>query len=83
MGELCSTIADDHNLKEQHLQWMNRTSKWYLLALEPYQNRILVALYNRGLLPSFITKKKKYRFLNVLECEAHLERTIQALKNKV
>lgn len=83
LGELCATIADDHKLKEQHLQWMNRTSKWYLLALEPYQNRILVALYDRGLLPSFITKKKKYSLLNVLECEAHLERTIQALKNKV
>lgn len=73
-------IADDIRLKQEHLRWMTQTSKGYIMALEPYFNRILSALYARGFLPSFITKNKKYRLLNVLECEAHLERTIHALK---
>lgn len=79
--ELNAIIADDKRLKEEHQQWMTQTSKSYLMALEPYSSRISLGLFARGFLPSFINKRKKYRLLNVLECEAHLERTIHALKN--
>lgn len=80
--ELNAIIADDKCLKEEHQQWMKQTSKSYLMALEPYSSRISLGLFARGFLPSFINKRKKYRLLNVLECEAHLERTIHAIKNK-
>lgn len=79
---LNTIIANDKLLKSEHQKWMNQTSKRYKLALEPYQNRYLAALYIKGLLPSFITKKKKLRLLNYLECEAHLERIINTLRNK-
>lgn len=79
--ELNAIIADDKCLKEEHQQWMKQTSKSYLMALEPYSSRISLGLFARGFLPSFINKRKKYRLLNVLECEAHLDRTIHALKN--
>lgn len=78
--ELNVIIANDKQLKEKHQQWMTETSKGFLMALEPYSNRITKGLYARGFLPSFITKRKKYRLQNILECEAHLERTIHALK---
>jgi poly-gamma-glutamate synthesis protein (capsule biosynthesis protein) len=80
INDLNSIIADNKQLKEKHQKWMTRTSKGYVTALEPYSNRISLGLYARGFLPSFMTKHKKYRLLNILECEAHLERTIHALK---
>lgn len=78
--DLNAIIADDKQLKEKHQDWMAQTSKGYVMALEPYSSRISLGLYARGFLPSFMTKRKKYRLLNILECEAHLERTIHALK---
>lgn len=74
------TIADDMHLKNEHQQWMTKTSKGYLLALEPYSNRLFKGLFVRGFLPSFITERKRYRLLNILECESHLECTIHSLK---
>lgn len=79
---LNTIIANDKLLKSEHQKWMNQTSKGYKLALEPYQNRYLAALYIKGLLPSFITKRKKLCLLNYLECEAHWERTINLLRKK-
>lgn len=81
VAKLNAVIADNKQLKEQHQKWMTQTSKGYIMALEPYSSRISFGLFVRGLLPSFIKKRKKYRLLNFLECEAHLERTIHALKN--
>lgn len=74
-------IADDNKLKEEHYKWMDKTNKGYLLALEPYRGRILSSLYFRGLLPRLINKKKALRLINYLQCEAHLERTLNAIKN--
>lgn len=75
-------ISDNTKLKSEYIKWIRKTSKAYLLAFEPYINRYMAGLYLRGLLPSFITKSKKYRLLNILECESHLERIIQAVKDK-
>ena len=74
-------IADDAKLKESHLSFMKSTSNGYLMTFEPYQNRYLNALYKRSLLPSFLGKKRILRLLNILECEAHLERSIDSLYN--
>ena len=77
------TIADDKQLKEEHLKWMDRTSKGYLLTLEPYHGRILSGLYVRNLLPKFVNKKKALRIINYIQCEAHLDRLIYMLKNRI
>ena len=76
-------IADDSKLKEKRQKWMDKSYKYQYLLLEPYQNRYLKALYVRGLLPSFIGKKKRLMILNYLKCEAHIERVIYSLKKHV
>ena len=82
ISELNITISNDCKLKSKHQKWMSQTSNGYILALEPYQNRLLTSLYIKGLLPSFIKKKKKkLRLITYLECEAHRERLINALNN--
>lgn len=77
--ELNTIIANNAQLKCEHQKWMKKTSKGYRLALEPYQNRYFSALYVKGILPSFITKRKRLRLLNYLNCEAHLERILNVL----
>lgn len=81
ISELNKVIADDIQLKEKHLLFMNDTKSCYSIDFQPYQNRYLRALYARHLLPSLLDKKKILRLLNILECEAHLERSINSLHN--
>lgn len=78
--ELNKIISDDNELAKQHAKYMNSTSKYYLLSLEPFSNRIVSALYMRNLFPSTI-KQRKYWLLNNLLCESHLERLINAISN--
>ena len=81
ISELNKVIADDKQLKEKHVSFMNDTTSGYLVEFQPYQNHYLRALYIRHLLPSLLFKKRILRLLNILECEAHLERTINSLHN--
>ena len=74
-------ISDNTKLKIEFKSFMDRTSKGYLLALEPYQNRYMKALYCKGLLPSFLTKDRLLMLANYLKCEAHIERLINSLKH--
>ena len=76
-------INDDKLLKEEHHKWMDGTSKGYLLAIEPYRGRIFSRLYARNLLPKFINKKKALVLINYLQCEAHLDRVLNALKRNI
>lgn len=79
--EINKTISDYKLLKEAHENWMNGANRWYQLQFEPYHTLISETLFDKNLLPSFINKKKKYKLLNYLQCEAHLERMIHSLKN--
>ena len=79
LSELNGIITDNAQLKERHQLFMNDTTNNYSIDFQPYQNRFLRALYCRHLFPSFLGKRRILRLLNILECEAHLERTINSL----
>lgn len=66
-------------LAEEHEILVKKTWRKYVTALEPYQNRYFLALLNRRLLPSFISKQKKLQLLDYLMCESHIERLINSL----
>ena len=50
------------------------------MAFEPYGWRILKALYWRGFLPSFLSKKKCLQMENMIGCESHRDILLSALK---
>lgn len=77
--ELNAIIQNDMKLLAEQKAYMNETAKGYILTLEPYQNKYLRYLYRRGLLPSFLNKKKRLMLLNYLSCESHLERMINSI----
>lgn len=74
-------IVDDIRLIEEHKKFIEKTTGNYVLSLEPYQNKYLIALYVRKLLPSLISPKRKMQLLNYLQCESHLERLLYSLQN--
>ena len=71
IDELNEIISDDTVLEsafEKMVEGLRPLSPFL-----PYGNHYLRALYNRGLLPDFITKKNKVKIENSLSCETHLE----------
>lgn len=81
ISSLNSAIADDYKLKAAHEKMMYFYAKSYQCLLQPYRFRLDKGLYNRGILPSLVSQKKKYQILNYLQCESHLDRLIYAVKN--
>lgn len=71
LSELNSIIQDDEELKRNFDNWCMKMSKSYNSHLEPYSNRYLQALQKRRLVPSFLTKKKRLLYCNLLRCESH------------
>ena len=51
--------------------------------LQPYENRILNKLYSMKFLPSVVSKKKKLRVLNNINCESHLDKFVFTLKQMI
>lgn len=79
--ELNSIIADNNRLKKEWENWVAKNSAYFLMSFQPYNSRFTKGLFIRGLLPSFITKKKKYTILNHIECESHLDRLKYMVRN--
>lgn len=79
---LNSVISDDKRLAQIYQSWLAKNSKEIELAFLPYQNRILRAAYYRGLLPNVLTRLKRLRLIDYIECESHRERTLEMLKRR-
>lgn len=76
-------VIKNETLLEEKIRELNKkTSNGYLELLEPYNNKYLKGLYRRGYLPSMISNVKRYKILNYIMCESHVERFINALNKK-
>lgn len=63
-------IANDELLREKFHSFSSKRSLEKMI-LSPYSSRIMRALNARGLVPSFINRKRKLLLTNILRCEAH------------
>ena len=77
---LNETICQPELLKEKYLSSIDRSKGYYISVLEPYNSRIMCTLYNRGLLPSFLKEKRKLQLWDLMSCESHQEKLLNALK---
>nr|MBQ5604519.1 CapA family protein [Bacteroidales bacterium] len=71
INRINSIISDDNRLKILFSEFMENNMKCYQSSITPYSNHWLSSLWYRGILPSFITKKRLARLKNYVECEAH------------
>ena len=77
--ELNAIIAKPEALLAKYQKLLDETRMRYRGHLEPYQSRIMRYLFRKHLLPSFM--RRKYIVLeNMIQCESHRERLLDALK---
>lgn len=72
-------ISNKAELEQAYEEYIEKRSKLYAV-FSPYTNKLLYSLCSRGLIPSFITKKKKKQILAYVQCESHLPKVIKYLK---
>lgn len=80
--ELCDVIADEKRLSSEYEQLLKRTWKSYDI-LNPYSNKYLNWLFQRKLLPSLMPPKRLFSILNIIRCESHQERFLDAIERKI
>lgn len=83
IAALNRTIADDDALGRAIGQAYDRTARAYLAVFEPYGGRWLKAAWLRGWLPSFFRGAKRYRAMNLVACESHLDRLRHAISRQL
>lgn len=74
-------IQDDRLLDYEYQKFVKEQKKEYQLLVEPYDSRLSKGLFNRGLLPSMISKAKLVKLLNYIYCESHQEVMVSVLKD--
>lgn len=72
-------IDDDVKLKQVYEGMIMNVPP--LSPMQPYTSHYIRALYHRGLLPDFISRRKKAEILNIVRCETHRELLIAYLEN--
>ena len=73
--ESLNTIITDHKLiKESANEYYEKSQSTIKSFIQPIRNRWIMAAQNRGLFPSFITKKWMPFLSNVVLCEAHRDK---------
>ena len=76
--ELNRIIQNDILLENEYEKYINKEARYVVNIFEPYYNRYLMALRNRGLLPSLLGRKKKLQILNMIRCEAHRDKVLKS-----
>ena len=76
LDELNAIIANPIRLKETIEKYYAGCATIYSSVFEPFYNRYYIAARIRGLLPSFISRKRKLAAQNYVCCEAHRDKLI-------
>lgn len=74
-------ITSKQKLQTNEATYYEGFSRHILGFYQPYENRFLKKLYNRRLLPSFVSKRKLLAIRNFIECESHRDKQLFALKD--
>lgn len=75
-------IADRKMLVEKQDEYYKSQITIAKSSLEPYANRVLLALRRRKLIPSLLSEKVQYRVCNMIECESHRDKLLYALHRR-
>ena len=79
LKELNKIIQSDVDLENNFEKFSRSKRRLYQSYIEPYSNRYLLALRNRGWFPSLWSRRKRMYLLNLVKCESHrdiLEKTL-------
>ena len=80
LKELNTIILDKSKLSRCVKDYYRLCNKQVSFIFEPLMNRIYSSLRYRGILPSFITKKRKLLAANYIGCESHRDKILSYLE---
>lgn len=78
--DLNRIIASPKELMKALDAYSIKNRKFILSSFTPWTNRLLLAAFIRGLLPSFLSTKRIINIKNRISCESHYDLTIRELK---
>lgn len=70
---LNAIIADNSRLTQEYKKMAYQRKDFVYSGFMPYTSHILMALYSRGFIPSFLSKKRLTQIKAILDCEAHYD----------
>jgi poly-gamma-glutamate synthesis protein (capsule biosynthesis protein) len=77
--DLNAIIKDKFEIKKRYDNYIENSSNLGTV-FSPFSGRILNALCARGIIPSFISAKKRKQLLAYIQCESHFPKVIKYLK---
>jgi len=81
IAELNGIIANPEQLAANYEELKRSTRMKYRASIEPYKSRIIRFLFRKHLLPSLM--RRKYTIIsNMIACESHRERLLDALNDQ-
>jgi poly-gamma-glutamate synthesis protein (capsule biosynthesis protein) len=80
--KLNTVISDDNQLEEKFEEFVQQKKRMYLSYLEPLKSKYILALINRGFIPSLWNKRKRHYLKNLITCESHREIVNKLLSNE-
>lgn len=80
LKRLNEVILDDKKLEEEFEKYCQKVGKLYDYYLEPHSNKYLSFLQRKKILPSFLSKKKRLLFKNLIRCEAHRDVVLKIIQ---
>jgi len=78
--EINRIISEENTLVAENHRFYQSQNR-YTNILEPFRNRLYLSCKSHGLLPSFVSKKRKLESLNFIDCESHRDILLWKLKN--
>ncbi len=79
---ICNVISNYNELKRINSEFMDKSLSSYDWLFQPYDNKYLRALANRGLIPKFISFKKIDEVMSLVKCQSHLDRFLNYLHKR-
>ncbi len=77
-----TVISDKLQLREAVDTYYDSCRGQYESIFEPFYNKFYLAAKNRGLLPSFISRKRKLAAYDYVQCESHRDKLTHLLQVK-
>lgn len=77
---LSEIILDGTRLEEEFEKYCQKVARLYDHYLEPHSNRYLSFLQRKKLLPSFLNKKKRLLYNNLIRCESHRDVVLKIIQ---
>lgn len=80
LKELNTIIVDKDRLARSVKDYYKSCNKQVGFLFEPLMNRLFASLRYRGILPSFVSKKRKLLAANYISCESHRDKILSYLE---